>query len=228
MTSSVSHSTSSRSLSPSERKRRIIKSVSVGVIAASVWISAIVHFGPQSNRLQPGQIVEEFGTFRSPRGHFGVKISETTPGIISVTRLRAKPWLYFFTTYEQERPHDFDAERDWFVSFDNYDRLWTFRGKWDVSRGRPRRLPSGGSVPYYQAVSMTGFWFTPSRLVRGSNVVSHTGQWTGVPAEFLERIPGKGDEVWGGSGIRPIPIDSPPFTRSQQREIEKSWTSKMR
>jgi hypothetical protein len=73
-------------------------------------------------------------------------------------------------------------------------------------------------------VLLDGFWFTPSGLLRGSNVVSATGDWAGVPGEFFNRIPAKRDAVWGE--IPAIPDTAPPLTQTQRQAAESLMVQK--
>ena len=173
------------------------------------------------DRLRPGQLVDDLGTYRSPWGRQKVEISKSPEGYISVTlsrRWRQSPLL---NPYSSSGRTEFEAERDWFLCFDEYDRLWLFVGEWDRDWGELRELPSGGTRPYAQAVQHTGFHFNRNGVSRGSSVVSGMGKWEGVPKEFFERLPAKDDPGWGPASI--VPETPPPLTLTvdQRRTVAR-------
>lgn len=178
-------------------------------------------------KLEAGQVIDQVGVYRFPAGGHQLEIKETADNIVHIMFHRRIMEVELFSTpiYSRlaaDRPITFEAERDWFVSVDRYQRLWIFRGRWDKEWGALRPIPSGGTVPYAPAILMQGSWFLPSgKLVIGGNVVSETGEWAGVPSAFFDRLPDKNQElsVWGN--IPPIPQSAPAFTKQQQTMLNQ-------
>jgi hypothetical protein len=193
-------------------------------LIASLIVIMIIAALFRPPRLQPGQIVGEFGTYRSPSGRLRLTISESTEGIVGITMRRPTKQFYVLNTYSEKGVAHFEAEREWFLCFDEYDRLWLFVGRWDPRWGESRKMPSGGYCPPQASVGLAGFWFlqvngrtgvTGGNGGNGGTVVSSTGHWEGVPPEFFERIPAKDEDIWGE--IAPFPDAPPPLSQSQRR-----------
>jgi ribonuclease HII len=135
------------------------------------------------------------------------------------TRFYFIPYSYSYSG----RPTIFESERDWFVSVDQYDRLWIYHGHWDRAWGELRQMPSGGIIPFSPSVLLHGMSFTDAgHLADGSNVVTATGHWAGVPQQFLNRIPDRESAQWGN--VPPVPESAPQFTKPQQ--APESFASK--
>jgi hypothetical protein len=200
------------------RKRRLALCLASPIIAILATIAAIVWFIP--SRLDSGQIVDESGVYRSPQGHYRLTVSETPDHNVSLVLSRRASRFLLLSSFTDDRPIEFEAEREWFACFDEYERLWLFVGKWDSNWGESRKLPSGGYQPHVQSVLLEGFWFGRRGLLHGGNVVSSTGDWAGVPQEFFERIPAKHQAVWGENSK--IPDTPPPLTESQRQAAESS------
>jgi hypothetical protein len=169
-------------------------------------------------RLNPGQVVDQIGTYRFPSGGRQLEIVKTDDGHLEVmTKWPDKRW-WPLPTWGRTSVGNFDVERQWFISVDECKRLWLFVGPWDPQWGRPRKLSSGGSASHVPTVLMEGKWFLPDgSVVSGSNDVSMSGDWTGVPAEFFDRIPGKSMPVWGN--IPKIPVLPASFTERQMQQL---------
>lgn len=194
-------------------------------LTAALIVFLIVAALLRPPRLHPGQIVDDFGTYRSPSGRLRLSISESTEGNVNITMLRPVKRFHVLTTYSENGVGDFEAEREWFLCFDEYDRLWLFVGRWDPRWGELRKMPYGGYCPPQPSVQLAGFWFlqvdgqmgvTGGNGGIGGTLVSSTGHWEGVPPEFFERIPGKDEDFWGE--IPPIP-DAPPALSPSQRRM---------
>ena len=206
---------STTSFWPNRRRMLCVGTVVVAVLAG---IAAILATIPE--QLQPGEIVDDLGTYKSPRGSQFVVISEPTDGIVGVTMQYPSTRFYVLNTFADDTIHEFEIEREWFLCFDKYERLWLFRGKWDSKWGETQELPSGGHCPHVQSVVLRGFWFTSSKVFNGYNEVSSTGDWEGVPTGFFNRIPGKRKQVWGQ--IPAIPDSPPTLTQQQQSQLAAS------
>jgi hypothetical protein len=204
------------------RKKGSSLCLASAMIAILATIAAIIWFMP--SHLHSGQIVNEFGEYRSPQGHFGLTVSKTPRHNVRLVLSRRATRFLFLSSFTDDRPIEFEAEREWFACFDEYERLWLFIGKWDSRWGESRELPSGGYVPHVQSVLLEGFWFGPRGLLHGGNVVSSTGDWAGVPNEFFERIPAKHQAVWGK--IPMIPDTPPPLTASQRQAAGSSLAAR--
>ncbi|WP_298862307.1 hypothetical protein [uncultured Gimesia sp.] len=170
-------------------------------------------------RLKAGQVIDQFGTYRFPSGGHKLEINKTESGNVEVTVHWRTTRFYVIPLMVKDKFHTFESERDWFVSIDRYQRIWLFMGEWNKQWGKLRKMPSGGTVPYAQAVLMKGLMFTGSKQFGfGVQNVSETGDWAGVPQPFFNRIPDKEEaSVWGG--ISSIPGSPPPFTKQQQKTI---------
>jgi hypothetical protein len=192
-------------------------------MVVTIWIAWIILMFPV--RLRAGQIVDEFGTYRSPQRQYGITVAQSPDNIVRVTFTHRTTRYWFLTSFVDGVSHDFEAEREWFACFDEYDRLWLFVGKWDPQWGDTRRLPSGGYKPHIQGVILEGFWFGQSRVLGGGNVVSSTGDWAGVPREFFDRIPDRHGNVWGENPALP---DSPPPLTENQKQAAEAWLAQRR
>jgi hypothetical protein len=170
-------------------------------------------------RLQPGEVVDEFGVYRSPSGDRKIAISKSPDGL---THVSFQHWnlAYPFRPSSEEPFTSFESRRDWFLCFDEFDRCWLFRGRWDAQWGKSWRSPTGAFWPHIQEVFVSGFFFDRSRPLYGTMIVSSTGQWEGVPQPFFDRIPAKHDAVWGQ--IPPIP-DKPPRLSPSQLQNAQSF-----
>tara|TARA_R110002095_G_C4251835_1_gene240262 strand:- start:31725 stop:32408 length:684 start_codon:yes stop_codon:yes gene_type:complete len=194
-----------------------------GFLLLALFVVVLLSLPP---KLKAGQVIDQYGVYRFPTGGQRVEIKKTAANNVQIIfhRRFVEFSLFSIPIYSRlaaDQPISFEAERDWFVSVDRYQRLWIFHGRWDQEWGALRPMPSGGTVPYPAAVLMQGSWFLPKgKLATGGNVVSMTGEWAGVPSTFFERIPDKdqGVSTWGG--IPPIPVSPPPFTKKQQTMIE--------
>ncbi|HIF01352.1 MAG TPA: hypothetical protein EYQ63_31220 [Fuerstia sp.] len=179
---------------------------------------ALLAFVSAPHRLRPGQVIDEVGDYRFPTGKRTLSIAEDDFGNIHVTVQHKATRLYFIPYSYSDRPTLFESERDWFVSVDQYDRLWIYHGHWDRAWGELRQMPSGGTIPYAPAVLMHGLSFTASgHLVSGSNVVTATGKWAGVPQPFFDRIPDRESAQWGNVPV--LPRTALQFTTEQQAEV---------
>lgn len=199
-------------------QKRINKFVYAGCAIVAVLVLAVVVSGPQ--RLQPGEVIDEFGEYRFPSGNRKLSITKDESGNVRVAIHRQKfpfycgPYGYF----PADMPEFFESERNWFVSVDQYNRLWEYRGHWDREWGALRQMPSGGTIPYAPAVFLNGMFFTSSGfLVRGESVVTATGHWAGVPEQFFNRIPDRESAQWGT--VPPIPTERPQFSGQEKERL---------
>jgi len=198
-----------------KRKRRI-GAFAIALILVSIVVNYTLKHG--ENGLRPNQVVDSFGSYSLPNGRDRIAISKTPEGNVRVTFFHPQRKYYFLKTFFPRTLMEFEAERDWFLSVDDYDRIWLFIGRWDPKWGELRTLPSGGTIPYRAAVLMDGSWFDGTgQILNGGMVVSATGDWTGVPSEFFDRIPSKDKSEWGM--VRFIPASPPPFSEQQKLEL---------
>lgn len=205
---------------PRPIRRFIFISCTAMALLAAITLIAIIVFAPNPRRLVPGEVIDRLGVFRFPTGNRTLSITRDDFGNIHVT-------VHYQTTRFYLIPHSyadslivFESERDWFLSVDQYERLWLYRGHWDREWGKLRRMPSGGTISYAPAVIMEGAVVTTSgQLFSGNrNVVTETGYWAGVPQDFFDRIPGRNGAQWGN--VKPLPKTAPQFTKQQQQQIE--------
>jgi len=182
----------------------VLGGVALLAVAAMMW-----HLPP---RLSPDVVVNQLGTYRFPTGNSKLHITKDESGNVNVTVHHHRTRFYFIPqTYAVQRI-TFESEREWFVSVDNYQRLWVFRGQWDRSWGELRQMPSGGTIPYDPAVYLYGSLFTPDGFRPSCvQVVAETGDWAGVPADFFARIPDRGIAKLDNTPA--IPDLAPPLTK---------------
>jgi len=180
--------------------------------AVAILVGLILATRPR--RLEPGETVSEPGVYRSPGGTCRITISKPSGGFKSITLSRRRRLFWLWYEYSSDRPTLVDQERDWFHGFDQYDRLWSYRGPWDKEWGSTRKTPEGGFAPHAPSVCVEGWTYFEGRgPYLGASVVTSTGGWEGVPAPFLDRLPDKRKPIWGQ--IPPIPLVPPEFTAAQ-------------
>lgn len=189
--------------------------VVLGVVVLLTVSAVMWHLPP---RLSPEQVINQLGTYRFPTGNSTLQIAKDESGNVSVTVHNQTTRFYFIPHTYADPPTTFESEREWFVSVDKYQRLWVFHGHRDRSWGKLRAMPSGGTIPHAPAVLLIGEYFTPNgRLVSGYNLVSRTGDWAGVPAEFFARIPDRDSVKMGNAAA--IPDSAPPLTKQQESQL---------
>ena len=202
---------------PPKRLRATLSLVAiVGTFALlTIFLFLVWNLPP---RLNSQQVVSQLGTYRFPTGNNSIQVAKDQSGNLTITVHRQGTRFYFFPFTYSERPITFESEREWFISVDRHQRLWVFHGHWDRKWGESRRMPSGGTIPNGPAVLQHGSFFLKNgALVNGSSVVTETGDWAGVPAEFLARIRNSNNVKWGKAPA--IPDSPPPLTRRQETQL---------
>jgi hypothetical protein len=185
-----------------------------GVIVLLALTTASMFLVDHLRRLRPGEVVDQDGTYYSPRAKYRVTVTEQpAAGFVNVEVQSKTNRLWIFSSYGRKAARYLDVERDWMLCFDEYDRLWLFIGKWPGATGKQRTHPSRGTLPDHQSVLLQGFFFDGGRLAFGENVVSATGAWAGVPPEFFARLPGGSDPGWSRGAI--VPKRPVSFTKAQ-------------
>lgn len=213
---------------PGRRRPVFIAGVGVAGIVSALTLLIVL---TGAERLEPDEIVRDYGTYVSPGRRFQLVVRETANRTICV-ELESPVWWQRIVARFLDRSGrsrrlpdlEFEVERDWFLCFDDYDRIWIFVGQWDRGWGPLRRLPSGGTRPYTQTVTMSGFYFRWGRPVAAKRVVSSTGDWRGVPPRFFEQIPGRENSsiaVWGMNP--PIPAVPPKLTPAERAAAAAFW-----
>lgn len=186
-----------------------------------MMIAAII-FYRLPPKLEAGQVIDTCGLYRFPSGGHQLEIRKTAENNLKITihRRVVEFSLFSIPVYSRlapDRPSHFEAERDWFVAVDRYQRLWVYYGRWDREWGEKRKMPSGGTVPYASSVSMEGSWFLPSgELATGYNSARMTDFWQGVPSAFLERIPKEFYDPQKWPDMPPVPESAPAYTKQQE------------
>jgi hypothetical protein len=201
---------------PPRRSRATLSLVVIVCTCALLTILFLVWNLPP--RLRSQQVVSQPGTYRFPTGNNSIQVAKDQSGNLTITVHRQGMRFYFFPFTYSEPPITFESEREWFLTVDRYQRLWVYHGHWDRIWGELRQMPSGGTIPYAPAVLLHGsFCLKNGALVSGSSVVTETGDWAGVPAEFLARIRKSGNVKWGK--VPAIPDSPPPLTRLQESQL---------
>jgi hypothetical protein len=208
---------------PSPPKLRIAALV---FAALAVVLVAIVGL-TGARRLQPDEIVREPGAYDSPGNRYRVVVAESDARTVTFTLVSPRPWKRVAAILDHGRPlpavAEFEVERDWFLCFDEYDRLWLFIGQREPGT-ELRKTSSGGFVPRIQSVMMFGFFFLGTQPIDSVSVVSSTGDWKGAPPRFFAEIPGKEGApiaVWGE--IPPIPGAPPGFSPAEHAAARSHW-----
>ena len=181
-------------------------------------------------QLVAGQIVEATGKTRLPSGKRWMEVSEDDSGNLHIevyresTAVRCIPFtgIPYRTSAWAYVEHSIvvESERDWFVSADQYDRIWVYYGRWAKEWGALRKMPGGGTHPYAPAVIMHGLSFLDSGgLSGGVQSVGDTGDWGGVPATFLNRVRAVTES--GDVNKMAIPAKAPTFTTKQAYDLNQ-------
>ncbi len=157
--------------------------------------------------LLAGQPVNAIGTYRLQNGDRTLEIEKDETGEMNAAiRSPATRPLFPFTKIaflnvqyrRNESQVGFDGRCEWVVSVDEYNRLWV------CVSSRTSRVP---------IVSVHGLLPQQSgTLVKGFEVVTSTGNWTGIPEQFLKRIR---DTYNAEDGM--FPEKPPEFTAEQVR-----------
>lgn len=215
-------------------RRRHTLAAGVSVIALVVLAALTLFPGEEKAavelpQLTAGQIVQATGKLRLPSGKRWLEVAEDDTGNVHIevhrdstvvrcipfTRIpyHTSPWAYVETSVVIE------SERDWFVCVDQYDRLWVYYGRWDKQWGKLRELSCGSTRSYPPDVLRLGMSFLPSGDITplSREVVTATGDWVGVPAEFLRRV----QRATKSEPAFPAPSQSPKFTPEQQQKISR-------
>ncbi|MBL8820405.1 MAG: hypothetical protein JNL58_30555 [Planctomyces sp.] len=209
-------------------RRPVIGFVGLAFVLLIAW--AIVsrtrqHQTASLPQVGPDQMVQTVGIYKFPNGTRTLEVTEDNNGNVCITvRIQASTSLLipltkltFRTGSADFIEHQivFESERDWFAAVDSFDRLWIYYGRWNKQWGDLRKLPGGGTRPYQAAVIMHGLSFLDSQsVVQGSQVVTDTGHWDGVPAQFLEQV--RSAMLSETNSDLQIPSHPPAFTSEQQ------------
>lgn len=172
----------------------------LAVLTAAAALVVTLAFNAWSSQLprviRTDQIIDQYGMYLSPTRRQLVEIVKRDTGSVQAM-------LYYWGVgrdgvyrHYTSRRYEFEAERNWFLTVDRYERLWLYRGPWNRNWPNRRDMPSGGTVPYPPSVLMDGWWFDRrSQLCIGCLDVSLTATWGDVPREFYDRIPDKNSRI---------------------------------
>jgi hypothetical protein len=211
--------------------------VTLAVLAVLIASLALKDPNAALPQLAAGQIVDKCGKFRFPDGNRILQIWQDDVGntrivvhakssVASHIPFTQVPYKTVSRDYIPFR-YVFESERGWFASVDQYDRLWVYYGGWDKQWGQLRKLPSGWTRPYPPAVTRHGVSFLPtiSVPILNDQIVSETGDWAGVPAQFFHRVR-NASEVKNDI-LTSLPADAPTFSPVQHKQITK-WLEQAR
>lgn len=167
--------------------------------------------------LSPGEMVSGPGLYRSPHGGYRIRLAGPSGGFKTVTLERRRPRFWVWFEYVPYTPNLVDEEREWFLCFDKYDRLWKFKGAWDPAWGKTRLQPSGGTAVWVPSVTLEGAMYTHGRGPdRAVCVVSEVGNWEGIPPEFFSRVLERRGATW-----RDVPEIAPEYTEAQSAAVRR-------
>jgi len=208
------------STEPAETNRRPRLCIVCAIICIAALLAVLAIFRHTLPRLRPGQVVDELGTYRFPTGNRELTIDLDDSGNVHITTHQFVTEYYVIPKGHNENVYSFESERGWFISVDEYERLWVFYGRWDKVWGTLRRVPSFGDSPYAPAVIMDGMWSDgPGIVSKGGMVISENGNWDGVPKEFFDRLPDKESDAWPPQAL-PFPQAPPPLPKQQEEQFE--------
>jgi len=198
------------------RPTRVFITISTLLIAVTLFFLII----NSSNTTAPGEIIENVGSYRSPSGKYRIEIRKTDAETIEISKLTTSWRYHVVPVRSRSNVATFSPKRDWFLCFDQYDRLWFYHGIWDRSWGMP-----ADSRSYGAAVHLEGFRSLQNNsFIGGAFVVSEIGGWEGVPEAFFDRLPANGDAAWGKQS--PLPEAPPEYTSKQLKEIARKLNRK--
>ncbi len=200
----------------------------LAVFAAAAALAVTLIFNVWSSQLprvvRTDQIIDQYGMYLSPARRQIVEIAKSDAGNVE-TMVRG--WgvgrdgvckQYKYQVFE------FEAERNWFLTIDQHQRLWLYRGPWNRDWPDRRKMPSGGSIPYTPAVLMDGRWFDRrGQLFNGYIEVSTAATWSGIPQEFYDRIPDKNSPIWGHIPRMPAAPDRLTEQQADRLGLTQLW-----
>jgi hypothetical protein len=132
--------------------------------------------------LSPNEVLKELGHFDFCDGKYSVEIASLPSGKTSLSILRnQRQGRGAVDSYPVFKIGGIPSTNDWFVSLDEFKRLWIFVG--------PSSEGDETSRNPYTVVYLFGHAFDQNgKLAHRTEQVSITGNWAGVPGDFLSRV----------------------------------------
>lgn len=122
-------------------------------------------------QVEEGRVFDDLGTFACGDGRFALNIASMPSGATSISVVvddGSSTYPVFETGAKNE---------EWFVSMDQYQRIWMFIGASSDKGGRQEPV-----------VFMHGLEFRDGEIKTVISEVTRSGDWSGVPEEFLLRV----------------------------------------
>lgn len=141
--------TKQRNDAPSTKRTRSFDYIiRVLIIILLLFLIPLFFLVPEPSRLQAGEVIDKLGDYQFPTGRQRLTITKDSSGNIHVTVQHRTTRFFIFPHSYSDTVATFESERDWFVSIDQYNRLWMYYGHWDRGLGKLRKMPSGGTKRY--------------------------------------------------------------------------------
>jgi hypothetical protein len=122
-------------------------------------------------QLVEGKVFDDIGSFACGDGRFSLNIASMPSGATSISVVvddGSSTYPVFETGAKNE---------EWFVSMDQYQRIWIFIGASSDKSGRQEPV-----------VFMHGLKFRDGEIKTVISEVTRSGDWSGVPEEFLLHV----------------------------------------
>ena len=182
------------------RRTKFLLSI-VGCLALAIALSLALR---TPRRAQPrmqvveGRVFDGLGTFACGDGRYALDIVSMPSGATSISVV-VDDESSAYPVFETEAKNE-----EWFVAMDQYERIWIFVGASSDTGGRQE-----------PAVFMHGLAFDNDGQTRTvCSQVSRTGNWSGVPEEFLLRVRKASPRL-----VSPIPSIAPTFKPEQKSRL---------
>jgi len=158
-------------------------------------------------RMPTDVVLKDFGRFVCSDSNYSLEIVPEPSGSTSINVLRNGQRGVFATEPYPVFETGARMNEDWFLAMDQYKRIWIYVGASSDDNGRP--IPS---------VFMHGATFDESGNIKtATSEVSRTGDWTGVPQEFLTQVRASASQL-----IEQVPAISPAFTAERLSALDAS------
>ncbi len=171
----------------------------VGCLALAIALSFALrvpqHVQPRM-QLVEGRVFDDLGTFACGDGRYAMKIASTPSGAIIINVVADDGYSTYpvFSTGAKNE--------EWFVSMDQYQRIWIFIGASSDKSGRQDPV-----------VFMHGLELRDRQIKTVTSEVTKSGDWNGVPEEFLLRVRKASPQLM--AQIPSVPSTFPPEQHSR-------------
>lgn len=156
------------------RRTKFLLSIFLGCLALAIPLSFVLRM---PRRAQPGMqavagsVFNDLGSFACGDGRYALEIASMPTGATSI-KVVADDGYSTYPVFSTGAKNE-----EWFVSMDQYQRIWIFIGESTDRGGRQEPV-----------VFMHGPVFRDDQIKTVTSEVSRSGDWSGVPEEFLLRV----------------------------------------